>query len=423
MPEPASRPRWALAAKGFRPFFLLAAVFASAIVPLWILAVAGVLRLGGYLDATSWHAHEMVFGYTVAVLAGFLLTAVGNWTQRETIVGRPLLALSALWGLGRVTMVFAGALPRELPALIDLAFLPALILVLARPLVAARNRRNFIMLGVLGALFAANVVVHLDALGVMASGAARHACLVAIDVVVLVILVISGRVFPTFTRNATGVTSIRSSLSLDVLTIGGMAMLTVLDVLVPERAGAAGVAGAVGVLAIVRAARWGTRHTARQPLVWILHAGYGWLALGLLLRALAGFESGRARIPGNARVDGRRYRFAHSRHDGPRFLGPHRARARRLEADRMGVRCDYVGRVCPRDRPTLRAGLVLCRAGRGRRPLDGGLRPLLGLIRPGASDAQGGWKAGLRLRAGQCKRSTRSPSSSTSSRPALGSVT
>jgi uncharacterized protein involved in response to NO len=291
MPKPASRPRWALTAKGFRLFFLLAAVFASAIVPLWILVVAGVLSPGAYLDATTWHAHEMVFGYVVAVIAGFLLTAVGNWTQRETIVGAPLLALSALWGLGRVTMVFAGALPRGLPALIDLALLPALILVLARPLVAARNRRNFIMLGVLGALLATNVVVHLDALGVMASGAARHACSVAIDVVVLVILVISGRVFPMFTRNATGVTSIRSSPSLDVLTIGGMAVLTGLDVLVPERAGTAAASGAVGVLAIMRAARWGTWHTARQPLVCILHAGYGWLALGLLLRALAGFDA------------------------------------------------------------------------------------------------------------------------------------
>jgi uncharacterized protein involved in response to NO len=296
MPEPASRPRWALAAKGFRPFFLLVGVFASAIVPLWILVIAGILRPGGYLDAATWHAHEMVFGYTVAVLAGFLLTAVGNWTQRETIVGTPLLALSALWGLGRVAMLLAGALPREISALIDLAFLPALMLVLARPLVAARNRRNFIMLGVLGSLSATNLVVHLEALGVMAVGAARHACLVAVDVVVLAILVISGRVFPMFTRNATGVTSIRSSPLLDVLTIGAMAVLTVLDVLVPERAATAAAAGAVGVLALVRAARWGTWYAARQPLLWILHAGYGWLALGLLLRALAGFD---AAVPGS----------------------------------------------------------------------------------------------------------------------------
>jgi uncharacterized protein involved in response to NO len=296
MPEPASRPRWALTAKGFRPFFLLAAAFASAAVPLWILVVAGVLRPTAYLDATTWHAHEMVLGYAVAVIAGFLLTAVGNWTQRETLVGTPLLALSALWALGRVTMALAGALPRGLPALVDLAFLPVLIVVLARPLVATRSRRNFVMLGVLGALFAANVVVHLDALGMTATGAARHACLVAVDFVVLLILIIAGRVFPMFTRNATGVTSIRATPWLDVLTFIGMVVLTVLDVFVPERASTAAAAGVVGVLAIARAARWGARHTAGHPLLWILHAGYGWVVLGLLLRAFAGFAPA---IPGS----------------------------------------------------------------------------------------------------------------------------
>jgi len=295
MPERSSQPRWALAAKGFRPFFLLAAVFAGSIVPLWMLVVAGVVGTSGYLDATSWHAHEMVMGYAVAVIAGFLLTAVGNWTQRETLVGAPLLALSALWVLGRVAMAFAGALPRGLPAVVDLAFLPALILVLGRPLVAAGSRRNFVLLAVLGALFAANCVVHLAALGVMAIGVARQACLVAIDVVALVILIIAGRVFPMFTRNVTGAASIRSTPTLDVLTIAGMAALTLLDMLAPTRAGTGATAGAVGVLAIARAARWGTRHTARHPLLWILHAGYGWLALGLLLRALARFVS---TIPG-----------------------------------------------------------------------------------------------------------------------------
>jgi uncharacterized protein involved in response to NO len=296
MPEPASRPRWALAAKGFRPFFLVATMFASAAVPLWILVVAGVLRPTAYLDATTWHAHEMVLGYAVAVIAGFLLTAVGNWTQHETLVGTPLLALSALWALGRMTMALAGALPRGLPAIVDLAFLPVLIVVLARPLVATRSGRNFVMLGVLAALFATNVVVHLDALGMMATGAARHACLVAVDVVVLLILIIAGRVFPMFTRNATGVTSIRGTPWLDVLTIIGMAALTVLDVFVPERATTAAAAGVVGILAVARAARWGARHTAGHPLLWILHAGYGWVVLGLLLRALAGFDRA---VPGS----------------------------------------------------------------------------------------------------------------------------
>jgi uncharacterized protein involved in response to NO len=289
MPAPASRPRWALAAKGFRPFFLLAAAFACAVVPVWILVIAGVLRPTAYLDATSWHAHEMVLGYAVAVLAGFLLTAVGNWTQRETLVGAPLLGLSALWLLGRIAMALAGFLPRGLPALADLAFLPLLMVALARPLFAVRDRRNFVMLAVLGALFVANVVVHLDALGVTAIGGARHACLVAVDVVVFVILIVSGRVFPMFTRNATGVASIRSMPSLDVLTIVAMAVLVLLDVVIPNPVAAAAASGIVGVLAVARATRWGTRHTARHPLLWILHAGYGWLALGLILRALTAF--------------------------------------------------------------------------------------------------------------------------------------
>jgi len=283
---PASPPRFAVASKGFRPFFLLAAVFAPSIVPFWILIVTGVVRPINYLDPASWHAHEMVFGYTTAVLAGFLLTAVGNWTQRETLVGAPLLALSGLWMLGRVAMLLAGALPRSLVAVVDLAFLPALIVALARPLVAASNRRNFVMLAVLGALSLANLFVHLEALGLAPPGTARHACLVGIDIVALVILIIAGRVFPMFTRNATGVEAIRSVPSLDVLAVVAMVILTVLDVVALQAAATSVVAGVVGVLAIARAARWGTRHAFAHALLWILHAGYAWLVLGLLLRSV-----------------------------------------------------------------------------------------------------------------------------------------
>jgi uncharacterized protein involved in response to NO len=288
LPEPTSRSRWAVGAKGFRPFFLLSAIFATAVVPLWLLVLSGLATAPGHLDATSWHAHEMVLGYAVGVIAGFLLTAVGNWTRRETLVGLPLLGLAALWALGRVVMFFASVLPHVLVAFVDLAFLPVLVVVLARPLFAARDRRNYGMLGILGALFAANLVIHLAALGVVGMHAARDGALFAIDVVVLVVLVIAGRVFPMFTRNATGVTTIRSSRSLDVLTVGAMAVLAGVDALAPAPAAGNVVAGVVGLLAIARAARWGTRHTARHPLLWILHAGYAWLALGLVLRALAG---------------------------------------------------------------------------------------------------------------------------------------
>jgi uncharacterized protein involved in response to NO len=290
-PEPTSRRgRPALAAKGFRPFFLLAALFAIAIVPSWLLVLTGVLPVGSYLDPVAWHAHEMIFGFVVAVIAGFLLTAVGNWTQRETLTGAPLLALSALWLLGRIAMISAPQLPRAVPALIDLAFLPLLIGVLARPLIASRNYRNFGMLAILAALFVANLLVHLQGLAVLPVGFARRAYLTGIDVVLLIILVITGRVLPMFTRNATGASSIRSSTTLDAATLAAMALLTLMDVLFPGTRLAACVAGVAGVLAATRALRWGAQHSLRQPLLWILHAGYAWLVLGLLLRAVGTLE-------------------------------------------------------------------------------------------------------------------------------------
>jgi uncharacterized protein involved in response to NO len=289
-PAPArGAPGLALARKGFRPFFVLASAFASVIVPLWLLVVGGVLRPGAYLEPPIWHAHEMVFGFAIAVVAGFLLTAVGNWTQRETLVGAPLLALALLWVAGRVAMLAPALLPRFVPGAVDLAFLPALLVVLARSLVVARNRRDFVMLGVLAVLFVANGALHLSALGLLPAGAQRRAILVSLDVVVLLVLLMAGRVFPMFTSNATGVTTIRSSRWLDALTVAGMAIVTLLGAVDHDGRAATTGAGLVGVLAACRAARWGARYTARVPLLWILHAGYGWVCVGLLLRALAGF--------------------------------------------------------------------------------------------------------------------------------------
>jgi len=283
--EPSARP-WPIAAKGFRPFFLLAALFATLLVPLWLLVIDGRLQVGRYLDPIYWHAHEMVFGFAVAVIAGFLLTAVGNWTKRETAVGLPLLALAGLWVAGRVAMTGPQLVPPWLTAMTDLAFLPVLMVVVARPLIATRNTKNLVLLAILAALFLANLVVHLDVLGVL-PGWRRRGCLLGIDVIVLVILVISGRTFPMFTRNGTGVETIASSPRLDQLTIASMAVLVVLDAVVPELVVTAAWAAVVGVLALVRSWRWGARHTLRSPLLWVLHVGYLWLPIGLVLRAVA----------------------------------------------------------------------------------------------------------------------------------------
>lgn len=282
----AARRPWPFAAKGFRPFFLLAALFATLILPLWLLFLDARLQVGGYLDPIYWHAHEMIFGFAVAVIAGFLLTAVGNWTKRETAVGLPLLALVALWAAGRVVLTGPQVLPGWLIAIVDLAFLPALVIAIARPLIATRNTRNLVMLGILAALFAANLLVHLDVLGVL-PGWRRRGCVLGLEVVVLVILVMAGRTFPMFSRNATGVASIASSPWLDHLSVGAMAALIVLDLVMPEHAITAGWAAGVGVITLARTWRWGARHAWRTPLLWILHVGYLWIPIGLVLRALA----------------------------------------------------------------------------------------------------------------------------------------
>lgn len=280
-----SPPRLALARKGFRPFFLLAGVFACAMVPVWLLVLFDVLRPTTYLDAVSWHAHEMIFGYAVAVIAGFLLTAVGNWTGRETVVGGKLLGLAAVWLLGRVAMTLPTSSMRGLMAVTDLAFIPLLTLALARPLVATRNRRNFVMLVVLTALFASNVTIHLEALGMASPGTGRHAALVAIDVIVFLCAVIAGRVVPMFTRNATGAPRIEAVPALEVFCILALIVMTLADVVAPASRVVAMAAGIAGIAAIARAVRWGTRHTLQHPLLWILHAGYGWIPIGLFLRA------------------------------------------------------------------------------------------------------------------------------------------
>jgi uncharacterized protein involved in response to NO len=281
----APRSSFALAAKGFRPFFLLASAFAVAAVPIWLMVLFRALELGVYFEPTYWHAHEMIFGFAGAVIAGFLLTAVGNWTQRETAAGPALLALCALWLAGRVVVPVAPALPRGMAAVVDCAFLPVLAVVLARPLVAAKDRRNFIMLGVLAGLSAANVAMHLGALG-LAPGWQRRGSIAGVDVVVLVILVITGRVVPMFTRNATRVESIRAMPKLDVLAIAAMALLTIADTFAPDATPTRAAAGVVAVLAAARAWHWGARHTSREPLLWILHLGHAWIPIGLGLRAL-----------------------------------------------------------------------------------------------------------------------------------------
>lgn len=290
-PGVSPRPRGtALLAKAFRPFFLAAALQAALAVPLFL------LQLGGYLPATTyvaplfWHAHEMLFGFTAAVFAGFLLTAITNWTSRSTAEGPLLGALVILWLGGRLCMSFPETLPHYVPAVVDSAFLPALAVVCTRPIVAAKSARNYGFVGLLGILSAANIAFHASALG-HASPALQHlANLVALDVVAIGLVVMTGRVVPMFTRNALGATDLHSAPLLERLTAAGAVAAAVAEASgVNER-----VTGAVflvtGLFAAARMRAWRSSRTLRAPLLWILHAGSAWIALGFVLRGAAAFS-------------------------------------------------------------------------------------------------------------------------------------
>jgi uncharacterized protein involved in response to NO len=283
---PARPVRPALLAKGFRPFFLLAAALAVVALPIWLVAFAASLDVLAYLGPMYWHAHEMVFGFATAVIAGFLLTAIGNWTGRDTAVGPALGLLALLWLSGRVALLAADALPRGLAAGIDLAFLPALVIACARPIVATKNRRNYGFVVMLSALWLANLGVHLGALGIRPEWL-RLGNLVGIDLVIIAIVLMAGRVVPMFTRNATKVDSIRNIPLLDRAAVASVVLLTLLDAASLDVRAATAVAGLAGILTLARTAFWGARHTLAHPLLWVLHLGHAFIPLGLLLRAAA----------------------------------------------------------------------------------------------------------------------------------------
>lgn len=267
--------------KGFRPFFALAALYGALIVPLWLLVLNSVLRVPGPRDPLLWHAHEMVFGYTGAVVAGFLLTAVGRWSGKETAVGAPLLALAVLWLLGRVAMLAPG-LPLVWAAVIDGAFFPALAVAIGRPLLLARNRRNYGILGVVLLLSLANLGTHLEAFGVFGWG--RPSYLFALDLLVILMVVVGARVIPMFTRNALGDASVRSDAGWDRAALGLCAASMAARFVFEAPAVPGALSAVAGGALLVRARHWGALPSRREPMLWILHVGHAFMAVGLVLR-------------------------------------------------------------------------------------------------------------------------------------------
>lgn len=275
---------WAPFALGFRPFFLLAGAAAVVMMLLWLVLWHGLGN--GYYGQTGWHSHEMLFGYAVAVIAGFLLTAVRNWTGIDTPTGRPLAALALLWLAGRL-LPWLPAMPGWSLALVDLAFLPALAIALAGPLWRGKNRTNRVFVPLLLGMAVANLLVHLQHLGV-ADTAARGQALM-IDLLLLLLVLVAGRVLPFFTRNVIPGFQPRTRAPLERASFAAMALLVVAGLLPLPAALAGALWMGFGGLQALRLAGWYERRIWRMPVLWVLHVGYAWLALGALLVGAAHF--------------------------------------------------------------------------------------------------------------------------------------
>lgn len=280
------RPLWGY---GFRPFFLAAGLSAGVLIPWWGTAFAWGLPLGTNWPPALWHAHEMLFGFIAAAIAGFLLTAVPSWTGKRALTGRPLMLLAGLWTLGRLAVATSALWPPSLVAVLDLLFLPMLMALLVPPLLRTLNR-NAPLLAVLTSLWATDALFYWG-LSHSNTALATRALLIAIDIVMVLVTVIGGRIIPAFTSSALkqhGVTAQqRAWRGMTALAVATMVALTVADAWEPGSRSSGMIAAAAAVLQALRLAQWQGLRTARIPIVWVLHVGYLWLPVGLALKALA----------------------------------------------------------------------------------------------------------------------------------------
>ncbi|MEL6883833.1 MAG: NnrS family protein [Pseudomonadota bacterium] len=277
---------------GFRPFFLLGAAWAALAMALWLAMLTGGLALPTAFDPVSWYAHEFLFGYLGAIVAGFLLTAVPNWTGRLPIVGWGLGGLVLLWFLGRLAVAVSGMLSAWGVAAVDLAFPVALALAIASEIVAGRNWRNLIVLGMLLVMIVGNTVFHAEAAaGDYAVGG--YGFRIGLAAGVMMVSVIGGRIVPSFTRNwlvKHDPTRLPTPPMQRFVKVALIALLMALSawIAVPDSVMTGALLLVAGALHLLRLARWRGVRTTAEPLVMVLHLGYLFVPLGALVMGTAG---------------------------------------------------------------------------------------------------------------------------------------
>jgi uncharacterized protein involved in response to NO len=281
----------ALLSYGFRPFFLLGSLYAGLAILAWLPMFHGELELSTAFVPRDWHIHEMLYGYLPAVITGFLLTAVPNWTGRMPLQGRPLLVLVLAWAAGRVAVTTSAWIGWEAAAVIDSGFLLLVGAAMAREIVKGRNWRNLKVLIALGVLTIGNIVFHVEA---HALGAADHGIRFGIAATMMLIMLVGGRIIPSFTRNWLARENpgrLPASFGrFDVASMTAAGGALVMWMAAPDWSVTGAALIAAGVLQAARLARWAGERTWRDRLVLILHVAYAFVPLGFVLTGLASLD-------------------------------------------------------------------------------------------------------------------------------------
>jgi uncharacterized protein involved in response to NO len=281
----------ALFSYGFRPFFFFASVYAGAAILVWLPAFYGYLTFETSFAPRDWHVHEMLFGYVAAVVAGFLLTAVPNWTGRLPLQGKPLIVLFSAWVAGRVAISTSASIGWAPAAAIDVAFLVLVAAAAAREIIAGKKWDNLKIVAIVSLLAIVNLAFHLEA---HFSGLAEYSSRAGIAVVITLIALIGGRIIPSFTRNWLAKRKPGQLPTpfgrFDVATIGLSAIVLALWVALPFERSTGELLLVAGCLHIVRLVRWTGYRTFPDRLVLILHIAYAFVPVGFILSALSAFE-------------------------------------------------------------------------------------------------------------------------------------
>lgn len=291
----------AILQSSFRPFFLAAGVWATLAVPFWLFSFSGILVLPESLDGLLWHQHEMLFGFAAAAIAGFILTAIPNWTGRLPVSGWRLGLLVALWIAGRLGFFAAPVIGPAASAVFDLSFLTTLAVMIARELISGRNWRNLPVLVLISLFTCGNWLVHaeLNGLGETAAAGIR----LSTFVMAVLVAVIGGRIVPSFTRNwlvRRGAEELPDPMGrFDTIVLATMVFFVIAQVLAPDLQLTSCLALIAGGLHAIRMARWKGWAILSEPLMWVLHLGYAWLAVALILIGLAGLTDG---VPATAAI-------------------------------------------------------------------------------------------------------------------------